>query len=322
MFIQETGKAYPSYLVSKKIKKRMRSLDPRSRQPLVYRTWIITSPFGEVTGLKLLDLNFNSDWDSLVNVFNLRGVIAQIDSQQQTTKIVIARNNSPPPGKERARQWQPFAVDLSGNLPIEAAINQFWEIYAHWQADGKLAIAKASYIAPMDAPQLPEIKDWAKGTRPKVEVKQQESSADTNARTTDSDRHQPGKPQPSPDSKPVEKPQQKVSAHSQPTPPQIVKLQKTPKKTTTGRLEIAIKINTFPKEVKTLSNNSKQFDVDCDGRIVSVTVKPKIWKKLAQAQQDYPMWVAAIVGKMGAATAKGFKLDQPTIQVFEKNPKI
>ena len=33
------------------------------------------------------------------------------------------------------------------------------------------------------------------------------------------------------------------------------------------------------------------------------------------------MLVGAIAGKLGAATEKGFILDQPSIQVFEKKPK-
>lgn len=68
-------------------------------------------------------------------------------------------------------------------------------------------------------------------------------------------------------------------------------------------------------------NNLKQFEIDCDGRIVSVTVKPKVFKKLEEAQANYPMWVAAIAGKMGEATANGFVLNEPNIQVFEKKPK-
>jgi hypothetical protein len=33
------------------------------------------------------------------------------------------------------------------------------------------------------------------------------------------------------------------------------------------------------------------------------------------------MWVAAIAGKMGESTSKGFVLLEPSIQVFEKKPK-
>jgi F-type H+-transporting ATPase subunit beta len=57
------------------------------------------------------------------------------------------------------------------------------------------------------------------------------------------------------------------------------------------------------------------------GRIFSVTVKPKVFKKLEDAQANFPMWVAAIAGKLGEATDKGFILADPNIQVFEKKPK-
>lgn len=90
--------------------------------------------------------------------------------------------------------------------------------------------------------------------------------------------------------------------------------------TINGRLEITIKISELP-DAKTIENNWKSFEVDCDGRIISVTVKPKVWKKLEDAQANFPMWVAAIAGKMGQPTENGFVLDEPNIQVFEKKPK-
>jgi hypothetical protein len=90
---------------------------------------------------------------------------------------------------------------------------------------------------------------------------------------------------------------------------------------TQGKLELTIKISEFPADVKTIENGWKSFEIDCDGQIVSVTVKPKVFKKLEQAQTDYPMWVAAIAGKMGEPTEKGFVLNEPAIQVFEKKPK-
>ncbi|MBD1930144.1 fertility inhibition FinO-like protein [Trichocoleus sp. FACHB-90] len=91
--------------------------------------------------------------------------------------------------------------------------------------------------------------------------------------------------------------------------------------TTSGKLEITIKISEFPADIKTVENGWKSFEIDCDGRLVSVTVKPKVFKKLEQAQADYPMWVAAIAGKMGQANENGFVLLEPNIQVFEKKPK-
>jgi len=87
-----------------------------------------------------------------------------------------------------------------------------------------------------------------------------------------------------------------------------------------GKLEVIIKINELPA-AKTVENGWQQFEVDCDGRIISVTVKPKVWKKLTDAQTNYPQWVGAISGKLGESTEHGFVLLEPNIQTFEKKPK-
>lgn len=88
----------------------------------------------------------------------------------------------------------------------------------------------------------------------------------------------------------------------------------------TGRREVRVKISELP-EPETVNNGWQQFEVDCSGKIIRVTVKPKVWKKLQQAQEEYPMWVAAIAGTMGEPIENGFILEQATIQVFEKKPK-
>ncbi len=90
---------------------------------------------------------------------------------------------------------------------------------------------------------------------------------------------------------------------------------------TSGKMELTIKINEMPADVQTVENGWKQFDLDCDGQLVRVKVKPKVFKKLEDAQANYPMWVAAIAGKMGEPMQGGFVLDQPNIQVFERKPK-
>ena len=89
---------------------------------------------------------------------------------------------------------------------------------------------------------------------------------------------------------------------------------------TTGKLELTIKISELP-EVKTVENGLQYFELDCNGRIFAVTVKPKVWKKLTDAQANWTMWVSAIAGQLGAMTPDGFILEQPNIQVFEKKPK-
>ncbi|MHC5917268.1 MAG: fertility inhibition FinO-like protein [Nostoc sp.] len=87
-----------------------------------------------------------------------------------------------------------------------------------------------------------------------------------------------------------------------------------------GKLEITIKINELPQS-NIVENGWQQFENDCDGRIISITVKPKIWKKLTDAASNYPQWVAAIAGKLGQQTDNGFVLEEPNIQVFERKPK-
>jgi len=87
-----------------------------------------------------------------------------------------------------------------------------------------------------------------------------------------------------------------------------------------GKLEITIKINELPQS-QTVENGWQRLEIDCDGRIITMVVKPKVFKKLADAQANYPQWVGAIAGKMGQATDNGFMLLEPNIQVFEKKPK-
>lgn len=43
-----------------------------------------------------------------------------------------------------------------------------------------------------------------------------------------------------------------------------------------------------------------------------------MFKKLEQAQENYPQWVAVIAGIMGDKTESGFVLKEPNVQTFEK----
>ncbi|NEO61660.1 MAG: hypothetical protein F6J98_14955, partial [Moorea sp. SIO4G2] len=53
----------------------------------------------------------------------------------------------------------------------------------------------------------------------------------------------------------------------------------------------------------------------------ALTGKPKVFKKLEQVQDTYPMSVTVIGGKIGETTGTGLILDQPNIQVFQKKLK-
>ncbi|AOY84207.2 hypothetical protein BJP36_34030 [Moorena producens JHB] len=101
---------------------------------------------------------------------------------------------------------------------------------------------------------------------------------------------------------------------------EISQAKKTKNGIISGRMELTIKINELPT-VKTVKNGWQEFNVDCDGTIFTIKVKPKVWKKITTANEMYSRWVAVITGKLGAKINKGFRVEQPGIQVFEKKPK-
>ena len=60
-----------------------------------------------------------------------------------------------------------------------------------------------------------------------------------------------------------------------------------------SKLEATIEISELPTP-ETVENGWQHFMIDCEGREVSVTVKPKVWKKLTTADEQYESWVAAV----------------------------
>ncbi len=91
--------------------------------------------------------------------------------------------------------------------------------------------------------------------------------------------------------------------------------------TVPGNLEVNIKIYTLPPEVQTVKNGWQQFVVEADGQMVLMKIRPKIWKKMQQANEDYAAWVVSITGKIGRRIKNGFELLQPAVQIFEKKQK-
>jgi hypothetical protein len=89
-----------------------------------------------------------------------------------------------------------------------------------------------------------------------------------------------------------------------------------------GKLEVTIKIHEIPTDVTTKANGWKEFTLDCGGRPVLITVRPRMWLRLEEAQATHPLWVASITGQMGAAHGKGFVLTEPALQVFERKARV
>lgn len=193
--------------------------------------------------------------------------------------IRIERNSLPPQGKEKAKRWQPFIMVVEGFLP-ESARGQFWQLDCY--RDGERLVMEDG--RPLQ--DAPKCKEKGKETLTAAQAFHAPKSSviAPGAKATSSQPVQP-------------------KGDTMPTP---------------GKMELTIKINQFPVDVKTVVNGWKQFEIDTGDRIVTITVKPKVFKKLEQAQADYPQWVAAIAGQMGDSTNRGFVLKEPNIQVFER----
>lgn len=88
-----------------------------------------------------------------------------------------------------------------------------------------------------------------------------------------------------------------------------------------GKIEVTIKIKQLP-EHETAKDGLKHFLVEADGNQAEVVMKPKMFKKLEEANQKPPdSWVAAITGKVGSLTVSGFTLLDPNLQIFDRKPK-
>jgi hypothetical protein len=89
-----------------------------------------------------------------------------------------------------------------------------------------------------------------------------------------------------------------------------------------GKLELTLKLNQFPDPVATVQNGWQEFTLDCGpGRAITVTLRPKMFAKLEAARAKGTPWVAALSGQLGPATATGFALTEPNLQVFDVKPK-
>ena len=184
------------------------------------------------------------------------------------------------PGKVNSHNWQPRLLPVSWS-DAPAPDESFWQLKAQL-VDGTLKIVEA--LGPFPHP-------------PRLE-KLQESNLQQ---------------------------QQKMPRHGELKPP----IQAKPQAATntqilnweditpvSGNLELTIKFNTLPQVIQ--ANGRCHFKIDCSSQVFQVSMKPKLWAKLETANSSYEHWVAALTGKLGAATADGFVLDEPNIQVFER----
>ncbi len=87
------------------------------------------------------------------------------------------------------------------------------------------------------------------------------------------------------------------------------------------KLEIILKFTTLPN-AKPAGTGKMVFALKTqDGQFVTAEISNKVWNKLVKANTDWLQWVAALAGTMGPRTEKGFKLENPGLQVFERKLK-
>jgi len=185
------------------------------------------------------------------------------------------------PGSVDADNWRPRLLPISWS-DAPPADGAFWQLQAELiNGTLKIVAAEGSFPHPPRLEKLPE---------------------------SNSQRQGRGKPLP--------KPQRERERQQSVTTETISWEEVTP---VSGKLELTIKLNTLPQVLK--ANGDCHFKVDCNGQMVQISVKQKQWSKLETASATYPQWVAAIAGQMGAATADGFVLEQPSIQVFERKAR-
>lgn len=85
---------------------------------------------------------------------------------------------------------------------------------------------------------------------------------------------------------------------------------------TPAKVQITCKLNQVPAHRQLPDKKIEFFLSDASDHIFTVRMKLKQFKKLLN--HGYENWVAAITGDLGEATATGFELVNPALQVFEK----
>ena len=83
-----------------------------------------------------------------------------------------------------------------------------------------------------------------------------------------------------------------------------------------GRLELTVKFSELPQPLPV--QGGLKIGIQTDAGIVTAILPPKIWRRLEQAAQDHPRWVAALSGSLARITAGEIALQHPSVQVFGK----
>lgn len=310
ILVTDDGYEFPALLVGRALRQFSSNPDELSNK-YIWCCWPHTRKetpklFFQLTAVRKDSAELIASF-SYTDTFCVAGVVLDQDIESGKLVFEIKRNGKPPEGKENHLSWKPFLVFLEGYLS-NACKKQFWEVTVI--REGERLILEDAVLLKEAPAKKPEPKKESK----KPKRKEGETSEKEMATSDVED-------SPSPATSPKSTPTPVGVPHQSPAKASIPALtEEGDDMAIPGKLEVTIKINQLP-EAKVVENNWRQFEIDCDGKEVTVTVKPKIFKKLEEAQANYPEWVAAITGQIGEATPTGFVLKEPSIQTFERKPK-
>ncbi len=83
-----------------------------------------------------------------------------------------------------------------------------------------------------------------------------------------------------------------------------------------GRLELTVKFSELPQPLPV--QGGLKIGIQTGEGIVTAILPPKVWRRLEQAAQDTPRWVAALSGSLARITDGEIVLQHPSVQVFGK----
>ena len=83
-----------------------------------------------------------------------------------------------------------------------------------------------------------------------------------------------------------------------------------------GRLELTVKFSELPQPLPV--QDGLKIGIQTGEGTVTAILPAKVWRKLEQAAQDYPQWVAALSGSLERFADGEIALKHPALQVFEK----
>ena len=252
-----------------------------------------------------------------LNQFKIVGKIKSCSDGAVTVRI--RRNERPPKGFKNNFDYQPFTLTLEGSLTAEA-LGQIWELEVRRSGQNLVILAGRPYEpSAEDLAWIQKQQALDALIAQRKPIKFSDRAEATSVAPSPLPAVEPTPLVDATDTPPATKAAIPVAETSVATdypaaPPTVAT------SPTTGKLEVVVKINQFPFDVKTVDSGWKEFSVDTGKCTVTITVKPKAFAALEQAQHTCPLWIAAISGQMGAATVNGFRLESPALKVFERKP--